>query len=836
MDKIRLSTDSVYSTPTSGFLEDDVDYTATDSIIGSPTEGTAELYNEAYVKYQDITLKAGYIKIDFNTSTLYARGITDSLGVVSQKPLFTEGDKTYRADEMHYNFDSKKAKIKKVITQEGEGFLHGEKVKKVGDKVLYIRNASYTTCSHEEPHFRIRTRKAKVIPGEKIVTQLAYLEIMGIPTFLGVPFGFFPTTEKRKSGILIPAYGSSPFRGYFLRDGGYYWAASEYFDLTVKGDIYTQGGWALRTSSAYKKRYRFSGSFGVSYNKIKFGREEFAKFNSSAFDNRSDFAIRWTHNQDPKAHPSFRFNANVNIASASFYKVTSTNPTDILTNQLNSGISITKNWPGKPFNLTVSARHNQNNATKSLTVTLPSATFAMNRQFPFQRKVRVGKKRWYEEIGIGYTSNMANEIQTTLDADFFTRKVLFDDARNGISHSIPISANYKVFKYFVLNPSINYTERWYFKRREYRFDDSLNAVTHDTIQGFFANRDFSTSANLSTKIYGLFRYKGYVNAIRHVMTPTVGLSYRPDFSDEIWGYYQNIQSDTLGNRRDYNRYDGQLYGSASSGKQGNLNFGLLNTFEAKVRSSKDSTGTRKIKLLERLSLATSYNMAADEFKWQPLRLTASATPLKGLLNMNYSATYNFYGYDEDLGEVVNKSAKEVNGKWLRTTSESFTTGINLSADKFKRKNKKKEKKSDNNQDAEEKKTADGVGVTKGDPDYYDPRNYYPFKTTWSMTLNYNLRKTYKGLDATVSQSVDASGNIQLTDNWSVGFRTGYDFTAKDFTLTSFDFGRTLHCWELRCAWIPFGFQQSYSLTIRVRSDILRDLKYERRRGVGDFTR
>ncbi len=839
-DKIHLSPDSVYSTDAGGFLEDNVDYTAEDSIVGSPGEGGAELYNKAYVKYQDITLEAGYIKIDFNTSTLFAKGIRDSTGKIVQKPLFVEGGKSYRADEMRYNFETKKAKIRKVITQEGEGFLHGEDVKKFGENILFIKNASYTTCSHEHPHFRIRTNKAKVIPGEKVVTQFAYLELMDIPTFLMVPFGFFPTQDKKKSGILVPAYGSSPFRGYFLKDGGFYWAGTDYVDLAVKGDIYTQGGWGLRALTNYKKRYAYSGNLNLSYNLIKFGREEFAKYNSSAFDNRSDFGIRWTHNQDPKAHPNFRFNANVNIASATFYQVTSTNPEDILTNQLASSVSINKSWPGKPFNLSVSARHNQNNATKALSFTLPQATFSVNRLFPFKRQVSVGKKKWFEEIGITYTANTANEIRTTLDSDIFNKKTLLDDARNGISHSIPISANYKIFKNFVLNPSITYKERWYFKRQDFRFVDSINNVTSDTSNGFFANRDFQAQVNVSTKVYGTFAFKGYLKALRHVMTPTVGLSYKPDFSDDFWGYYQSVQSDTLGNFDSYDRYGSQLYGSASAGKQGNVNFGLQNILEGKVKSSKDSSGEKKVKILERFSLNTSYNMAAEEFQWAPLGINATSTVFNGLVSLNFTSSYSFYGYDEELKTQINESSWSSNGSLLRPLREGLASGINLNANTFKKKGEKKKKKGGKKKavenDGEEEDKPASVGITEGDPDYYNPKTRFDFKPTWNLRLNYTLSKNYKGLTSTISQGLRASGDVQLSENWKFNFTTGYDFENKDFTVTSFNFFRQLHCWEMQCAWIPFGFQQSYTLTIRVNSSVLSDLKYERRRGVGDFER
>ncbi len=838
---IRFSTDSVYSRPVqnNSLIPSELDFTAEDSIIGSPVTGEARLYNKAYVKYEDITLEAGFIRVDFNAKEVYARGITDSSGQVTQKPIFTEAGKSYRADEMRYNFDTKKAKIKKVITTEGEGFLHGEDVKKVDEKVFYIKNASFTTCSHEDPHFRIKTSKAKVISGEKVVTQLAYLEIVDVPTILFVPFGFFPTTEKRKSGIIIPSYGNSQYRGYFLQNGGYYWAVNDYLDLTLTGDIYTQGGYGWQAQTNYRKRYAYSGNLNLSYNLIRYGRPEFQEFVGSAFDNRSDFAITWAHNQDPKANPSFRFNSNVNIASSNFYRVTSVDADQVLNNRLNSSISIAKSWPGRPFNLNVSARHSQNNSTQDLTVNLPQINFALNRQFPFKRQVSVGKKRWYEEIGISYTMDAGNEIQTKLGKPFFTETVFRDSARNGVRHSIPISANYKVFKYFVFNPSVNVTHRWYFDRANYFFVDSLNAIRNDTMNGFYTNTDFNANANLSTKLYGLWRYKGFVRAVRHVFTPNVGISYKPDFAVDDWGYYQRVQSDTLGNFTRRDRYQGKLYGSASSGKSGSINLGVQNTLEAKVRDRTDSTGEKKIKLLERLSLNTSYNTAVSEFNWSPLNLTASSTAFQGLLNMNYSATYDVYGYDTELGTRVNKSAYEVNGTWLRTTNQSFTTGISLSANRFK----KKGKKPDPGEEVDKKEglidsepRPNDLGITEGDPDYYGAQGFVDFDAPWTLNVNYNLRKSYQGLESRVSQSMDFSGDIKLTENWKVGFRSGYDFEAKDLTYTTFDFYRDLHCWELRCTWVPFGFQQSYTLTIRVKANVLSDLKMERRRGVGDFER
>ncbi len=857
-ERLRLSTDSVYATPLYP-AEDDllpsmVEYTATDSIVGSLDLGEAFLYRDAVVKYKDITIKAGFIKINFNTSEVLATGIKDTSGAIIQKPIFTESGKSYRADTMRYNFKSKKAQIKKVITQEGEGFLHGDKVKKVSDKILYVQNASYTTCSHENPHFKINTPKAKVITGDKIVTKFAYLEILDIPTPLMVPFAFFPTIQTRKSGIIIPTYGKNEYRGYFLTNGGYYWAASEYFDLTLTGDIYTQGGYGLKAASGYSKRYKYNGSLSASYNKIRFGKEEFAEFASEFFDNRSDFAITWSHNQDAKARPDFRFNASVNIASSNYYKVTSTNASDVLQNRLNSSVSINKSWTGKPYTLTASVNHSQNNQTNDMTVTLPDVNFGVNRQFPFKRKVRVGDKKWYEEIGYSYSLTGKNEIQTKLNQPFFTETVFRDSSRSGIQHRIPISANYKVFKNFVLTPSVSYNERWYFSRldRESIIDTvngvpTYRVVVKDTTQGFYSARDFGASASLSTKLYGTWRYKGFLRAIRHVATPSVGLSYRPDFSTDFWGYYQELQTKEDGTTDKFSRYSNNLYGSPGEGRQGSLNFSLQNTLEAKVRDKQDSSGLKKIRLLEGLSLNSSYNMAAEEYKWSPVNISARSSVFNGLISLNYSASFDLYGYDKSLdstGSVigrVNEFAFDVNGKFARVTSQRFTMGLNLSPERFNINKKGRDKGEQGPVDKEPGKIdglpeTNDMGITDGDIDYYRKLGYVDFDVPWTLNLNYNLSKSYSGIKTTVTQSADISGDFEVTENWRVGFSTGYDLVANDFTYTSFDFYRNLHCWELRCSWIPMGFQQSYTLTIRVKASTLSDLKLTRQRGIGDFER
>ena len=818
------------------FLDYDIVYNALDSMPSSLENNSIELYNGAVIEYGGMKIEAGYIRIEFEKSEIYASGLADSTGKMRQKPLFSEAGKTYRADEMRYNFESGKAHINKVITQEGEGFLHGEKVKKTNGQAFFVKNASYTTCSHEHPHFSIRTPKAKVIPGEKVVTQFAFLELFDIPTPLMVPFGFFPTTDKRKSGIIIPSYGSSQFRGYFLQNGGFYWAASDYFDLSLTGDVYTKGGYGLQATSAYRKRYKFNGNLNVRYNLLRYGLEEFEQFVPQAFDNRSDFSIRWSHNQDPKANPFYRFSANVNIATTQFFQVTSINPDQVLQNRLNSSVSFSRRWADKPYSLNVALNHSQNNQTKDITLTLPNVNFAVQRFFPFKKEGGIsGKKKWYEEIGISYTLNGKNQIQTRMDKPIFTESVFSDSSRMGMQHSIPIAANYKVFKYFVFNPSVNFTERWYPNKLEYGYDPDLNrAVVVDTVNGFFANRDFSASANLSTKLYGLWRYNGFLRALRHVATPNIGLSYRPDFSDDFWGYYQEVQNDSLGNTTLVNSFSRGVYGSASSGRSGSINFGIQNTLEAKVRDRSDSTGLKKIKLLERLSINGSYNLAAEQFQLSTIRVNASSSIFNGLINVNYNTTFDPYYYDEGLKQRVNEFSIDRGGPLARVTSQRFTMGARLDAKKFAR---SKDKKKEEEDQAAKQQANSAMGITEGDIDYYRLPGYVDFDVPWSLNLNYNLSYTNPGgREPTIRQSVDLSGDINLSQGWKVGFRTGYDIEANDFTFTTFDFYRDLHCWNLSCTWVPFGFQQSYVITIRVKSSILQDLKLQRRRGVGDFQR
>lgn len=822
---------------TNTVLQSEVYSNAEDSIVVSPDGNLSFFYNFAQVDYQDIGIKAGFIKINWETSEALATGIIDSSGNLVQRPIFIEGGKEYRSDTIRYNFQSKKARIKRVITKEGEGYLHGEQVKKMQDNVFFIRGGSFTSCSHEHPHFRLRTSKTKVISGDKIVTGPAYLEMLDVPTPLFLPFGFFPTEARRRSGIIIPTYGNNFERGYFLKDGGYYWAMSTYMDITFKGEVYSMGGWGLNTLSNYRKRYKYNGNFFLSYNRIRFGQENFVE-SGGRYRNSTDFNIRWSHNQDPKARPDLRFSANVNIATASFFQNTQQAANQVLQSQLQSNVSIQKSWIGKPYNLSLNLRHSQNNQQRTISLTLPQLSFNVNRFFPFKFGKQVGEDSWYEKIGMNYSFQAENRMSGSMDDNLFTEKSFRENARYGGLHTASLQTNAKLFKYWTFSPSVRMSNRWYGSRLEYSLDEEENRVKQDTVYGFNNVYDFSLNANLATKVYGQFNYRGKIKAVRHVMTPSFGVSYTPDFSDPAWGYYQSYQSDTLGNTRTSSVYQGYLYGSPGRGVQANVNLGLQNTLEMKVKSKKDSTGLVKVKLLEGFSVNTSYNAAAEEFNWSPLRMGARTSALNGLLQFNLNTTFDFYGITQD-GERVNRSATEINGTWLRRTRSSFNVGIQLSADRFGGKksgdqNKQKNSTDKDNQNNSSSASNNPLGLTPGDIDYYSMMSYVDFNVPWSLNINYFYTNNKPGLVVSETQSMDVSGDITLTQNWKIGFRTGYDFQRKDLSYTTINLHRDLHCWQMNVFWVPFGLQRSYTIGIGVKADILQDLKLDRKRGIGDF--
>ena len=848
MDTSQSKSIQTKAPKSSGSLESQVDYKAKDSVIISVKNNVAYLYNLGEVYYQDISIKSGYIQINWKTNEVIAHGITDSTGKVVQKPIFSEAGKDYQTDTIRYNFDSKKAKIKKIITQEGEGFLHGEDVKKIDDQVFYIKNAAFTTCSHEHPHFRIITSRTKVITGKQLVAGPSYLEILDIPTPLVVPFGFFPTVDKKKSGILIPAYETNAARGYGLRGLGFYWAASPYFDYTVRTDFYTQGGFAVYNNFNYSRRYKYRGNLDLNFNRIIIGKPSFEEYGQ--YQNSRDLGISWRHTQDPKANPNLNFSASVNIVSNNFFQTSTTDANLVLTNTLNSSISLNKLFPNKPFSLSIAATHNQNTQTGVMNVSLPTAVFNVQRLQPFRKKVFTGKSSWYEEIGINYSANFRNEASFVLDslngsADILQE--LFLRSNNGMSHTLPIAANYRVFKHFTFTPSVNYRSNWYFRRYDYNWNSELNTLETDTIQGFYMLNDVSARADVSTKLYGMFRYKyGPVKAMRHVLTPRIGVSYTPDFSSPNWAafggnVYQSVQVDSTGAKEQKNRFERiALYGVPGNNTQGNVNFGIDNQVEMKIKSKKDTSGLRKLPLLEGLGINGSYNMAAERFQWSTINFNARTTLLNGLININYVTSFDPYAADS-AGRRIEEFNYKVNGRLLRPLSTTLNLGTRINSAMLaflfgNKENIEVPETAENESEIQNEQASSGI--TDGDINYLLMKNRVDFSSTWDLNIDYFLRfdPATEINPARTTQTLNFNGNITLTENWRIGFNSGYDIKEGQFTYTTLDFSRNLHCWDLTFRWVPFGFQKSYFFSIGVRAPMLRDLKLDRRRGIGEFGR
>ena len=821
-DKIEASVaDSTQpdSTISESALKNLVNYFAEDSMQISVQQNKAYLYNAAHIDYGDVTLDAGYIELDWAKNEVYARGVPDSTGKITQQPIFKQGADTYETDEIRYNFSSNKAIIKTVITREGESYLHGEIIKRQDENVFYIQGTAFTTCNKRHPDFYIATRKAKVLVGDRIITGPANLVVADIPTPIILPFGFFPAQDKRSSGFIIPTYNQHIGKGLGLVNGGYYFSLSDYYDLKLTGEVYSRGGWGVLAQSDYRKRYKYSGTLLFRYNHTKIGDPRYDEY-VGGFTDSKDFKFQWSHAQDPKARPDLRFSARVDLTNPTFNKYNTVNPNDFLQNTTTSSVSLDKRWLGTPFSLAASANHSQNNIDKNFSLALPKIAFTMSRINPFERKNGVGKKRWYEKIGTNYSAATEAQFKGNYDSISDGVQQFNDVLRTGMQHNVGVSTSERVLTYFSINPSVQYTSKWYPSRLNYQYNDS-NQLLVDTLSGFSMTNEFNASIDLSTKLYGTFNYrKGKIKAIRHMMTPSIGMSYRPDYSDEFWGSYQHL-TDTAGVEHIISRYNGYLYGGNSAGKSGLINMSLGNNLEMKVRSDKDSTGERKVKILDRLNFNTSYNMAATQFNWSNLGLVAQSSVLKNKVQFTYQGVFDFYGYDPVLKKRVNKSAKEVNDKLMRNTSSTFSVNMkwqgNLGAER-----KKKENKS-------------ALGLEDGDINYYSVTELMDFSMPWNVSVNYNYQLSKNTLDAVVTtHAIGFNGGFDPTPNWHVLLSSGFDIVRKEITYTQINLVRDLHCWELRLMWVPFGFNKSYMIGINIKASSFKDAKLERRRNQGDF--
>jgi len=830
-----ILSDSLSTTPSSGF-DAEVSYIAAGYItFVQNSSGNKVLMSEkAEVKYKDIELKAAYIEFNQDSNLIYAIGKPDSTGKIIGKPIFIQGDQKFEADQIRYNIKSKKGIVFGVVTEKEGGFIHGGRTKLINDSTYCLINGKYTTCNAEHPHFYLEMTKAKVLSNKKIVTGPAYLVIEDLPIyFVFVPFGFFPNSSTYSSGLLMPAYGEEVNRGFFLRDFGYYWAANDYFDAAIKGDLYSLGSRGVKIHANYKLRYRFSGGFDMKFYKNVFGDKGLPDFRT-----QNDFAITWNHSMDAKASPSQTFSASVDFSTSQFDQnnsyYNSNNTQNYLTNTKQSSISYSKRWENSPFNMSANLRHSQNSRDTTISLTLPQLTFNMSRVYPFKSKVSAGKEKWYEKIGISYSMDMQNTINTKENK--LLNSSLIKDWKNGIKQSIPISTSFKALKYLTISPSFSYNERWYMQQIRKAYNEKIKqVVVTDTIYGFTRDYDYSISVGASTKIYGdfiPFNPKSNIKQIRHVMTPSISFSLRPDFSNSNFGMYENIEYFDDKGRPVSLRYpvhEGGVYGTASAGKSGSIGFSLNNTLEMKKLNIKDTTTTetyKKIKLLDQLSITSSYNLAADSLNLSNINISAR-TKVAGV-DVNFGAILDPYAFQN--GHLINQFEFSRTGKLARLTSANLSFGLsfNSKADE----DKKKAADSSDGLTAKEKAEAERQRkqqITGGIPDYAD------FNAPWDLRFDYSLRysKPDPSKNPLITQTVDFNGNVSLTKQWKIGFSSGLDVQKMAVTFTQFNLFRDLHCMQMSLNLIPFGYRQSYSFTIRATADMLKDLKLNKQQSFYD---
>lgn len=810
-------------------LDEIIEGKNTDSLCYDVKNKHVYIYNQGDVKYTDKSLKADFMRINMDSKEIYAYGKPDTVNGGMTKPIFSDSGNEYKMDTITYNFSSKRAIIKGVATQQGDGWLVGGKIKKMEDDVINIAHGKYTTCDHtDHPHFFLAMTKAKVIPGKKVITGPAYLVMEDVPFyFLGIPEGFFPISSGAKSGLLMPTYGEDASRGFFLRGMGYYFILGQHMDLALTGGFYTLGSWEVNASSRYIKRYKFSGNFNFDFSSIKTGDK-----GEPDYIKQNNFKFMWTHTQDPKANPGLTFSASVNLSSSGYSKYSATTLNDILSTQTNSTIAFSKSWAGTPFSLSMNMSVSQNSQSKTIAITFPSLVFNVARVYPFKRKEAVGKQRWYEKISFTYTGKLTNSVNTT-ESELFTKETL-KNMRNGIEHTLPVSTQFTFFKYLNFTPSFNYTERWYFKRQMQEWNPETNKIEKlEPEYGFWRIYNYSASANFNTTIYGMWEFKkktSKIQAIRHTITPTIGFSYAPNFAKQKYGFYKTVQSDSLGGYQVYSPYADNAYGVPGSGQQASLTFSLKQTLEMKVLSKKDTTGVKKIKLIDELSMSGSYNFIADSMRLSNIAL-GFRTTIKGNFGINLSATLDPYEVSPE-GKRYNKLMIR-RGLPGRIVSTGWSFGYTFKS----RENKSQAAINDINTIPPEyfNPFSDPYGLM--DPvlrRQYMANAYYDFSIPWNVGFNYVISYGIQyvnngttGYKANVTQTLGFNGSFNITPKTGVSFTTGFDIMARKLTTSSISITRDLHCWQMSFVWIPFGMHRSWSFNIGVKAASLQDLKYDK---------
>ena len=840
-------------------LDAPVVYEASDSIVFTEG-GLAHLYGSGKVNYEKIELTSAVITMNMDSSTVYARGLTDSTGVETGKPVFKDGETPYESKVMRYNFKTKKGFINSIVTQQGEGYVVSEEAKKGANDEIYMRSGIYTTCdNHEHPHFYLKLSTAKVRPKKNAVFGPAQLVVEDVPLPIAIPFGFFPFNSSYSSGFIMPTFGDETNRGFYLRDGGYYFAINDNVDLKVLGEIFTKGSWGLSAQSNYNKRYKYSGSFNASYLVTKTGEKNMPDYMVT-----KDFRIAWSHRQDPKASPNSTFSANVNFATSSYDRRNLSslyNPAQFSNNTKTSSVSYSRTFPSIGLNISSTFNVTQNTRDSSLSVTLPDMNISLNRIYPFKRKKAAGEERWYEKISFQYTGRMTNSINTK---DNLIMKQGLSKWNNGFQHTIPVTATFTLFKYFNVVPSFNYTERWYTRKVLQSYDPNMvGSVRRDTIGGFNRVYNYNMSMQVNTKLYGFFKpwkmFGDKVQMIRHVFTPSVGFSYAPDFGTARYGYYDTYTyTDENGEVRtvEYSPYQGMAFGVPGKGMQKSFNFSIDNNVEMKIKSDKDSTGVKKVSLIDQLSANMSYNAAAQVRPWSDLGVNLRLKLSKNYtFNMNASFATYAYQFDKNGNIVVGDRTEWSYGRFGRFQGYSGSFSYTFNNDTWKKWFGDKDE--ENKKDEEDEEVYDDYMTEeeqaelkkkqsqprKKEQARIDEDGYLAFKMPWSLSLSYSYsiredkkkekfnKKTMR-YPYSLTHSLNASGNVRLGSRWNINYSSGYDFTQKKMSMTTVNISRDLHCFTMSCGMV-FGPFTSYNFSIRALSTMLTDaLKWDQRSNTG----
>lgn len=840
-------------------LEEPVSYSAKDSITFDYTNSRAHLFGGSQVNYQNLQLTADDISLSLDSSLVHASGRPDSTGAIQGKPLFKQGEDEYEPDRISYNFKTRKAFISNVYTQEGEGFMQSREGKRDSSGVMYVQNGKYTTCDAEHPHFYVSLTRAKMHPGKNVIFGPAYLVVEDVPLPLAIPYGFFPFSSSYKSGFIMPTYGDETTRGFYLRDGGYYFAINDKVDLKVLGEFYTKGSWGLSAQTNYKKRYRFGGNFYFSYQNTKEGEKNMPDYSVS-----KSFKLTWSHRQDAKANPTQTFSASVNFATSSYERNNLTsmyNPESYTQSTRTSSVSYSKSFSKVGLTLSGTFNLSQNMRDSSISVTLPTLSISQSRFNPFKRKKAAGQERWYEKIAMSYTGTLANSINTKEDKLFHSS--LVKDWRNGMRHQVPISASFSVLNYINVTPSFTFTDRMYTHKVMQGWDTERQDVQRDTVYGFYNVYNYNMSISANTKLYGMYRPMPWfggkkIAAIRHVFTPTVSFSYAPDFSQSRFGFYDSyVKTDANGNVSTvrYSPFSGMMYGTVGQGMTGSVTMDVANNIEMKVRTDKDSTGYRKISLIDELGGSLSYNMAAKRRPWSDLNLRARIKLTKKY-TYSMNAVFATYAYEKDEnGRVyVGDHTEWSRGRFGRFLGTAQNISYSISNETFRKLFGKKHRTTTSDDELDEELDEDeetDPTMQNVDPDRkkgktganqesngdVDEDGYLKFSLPWSINIGYGvtIRENAQGrfndkrmrYPYKLSHTLNFSGNIRISEGWNINFSSGYDFNMHKLSMTTASLSRDLHCFQMSCSMVISPYT-SYNFTFACKAGTLADaLKWKK---------